>query len=63
MNIKNPFDLADVSPAMNFLILPTMLEGVLNFTLSHPNVQSLMNENFDVVIVESFHSEVLLGEL
>ena len=57
----NPFDLANISPLINFVVLPEMLEKILDFTLSHPNFQSLLNENFDVVIVESFHSEVLMG--
>lgn len=47
---------------MHFLILPELFENVINFTLAHPNVKKLMNEKFDVVIVESFHSEALLGK-
>lgn len=60
---NNAFDLAVLSPTMNFLILPEILEKISDFTLSHPNVQKLMNNKYDVVIVEAFHSEVLLGKV
>lgn len=55
------FEFADLSPIKNFLILPEVLENIINFTLSHPNVKKIMNEKFDAVIVEVFHSEALLG--
>jgi hypothetical protein len=58
----DPFNFANIPPVMNFLILPGKLEATLNFTLSHPNFQKLMSEQYDVVIVETFHSEVLLGK-
>lgn len=59
---KNKFELASISPLMNFMILPEILEDIINFTLGHPNVQNLMNEKFDVVIVETFNSEALMGK-
>lgn len=59
---KNMFDFASMSPLLSFVILPEALEHFIDFTLSHPNVQGLMNENFDAVIVETFHSEALLGK-
>jgi hypothetical protein len=59
----NMFDVSNIPAFMNFLIVPDVLEGTINYTLSHPSVQSLMNENFDAVVVEVFHSEALLGEL
>lgn len=57
------FDLEKLPTYLNFQILPELFEGIINFTLAHPNVQQLMNEQFDAVIVEVFHSEALLGNL
>lgn len=59
----NMFDVFNIPAMMNFIILPDVLEGTINFTLSHPNVKSLMNEKFDAVVVEVFHSEALLGKI
>lgn len=59
---QNAFDLRDFTALMNFMVLPDTLEFAINFTLSHPNLQQLMSESFDLVIVEVFHSESLLGE-
>lgn len=59
---RNPFDFVNLPPWANFFILPPMFESIINFTLSHQSVQDLMNEKFDMVIVEVFHSEALLGK-
>lgn len=59
----NPFDLEKMPPFMNFVILPEIFDAVVNFTLSHPNVQNLLksNEKFDLVIAELFNSEATFG--
>lgn len=51
-----------MSPLMNFVLLPSMFEKTIDFTLSHPNFQILWTEHFDIVIVEVFHSEALIGK-
>jgi hypothetical protein len=60
--MKNIFDASKLTALMNFIILPDMLSDAINFTLSHPNMRKLMNEKFDLVIIEVFHSEALLGK-
>jgi hypothetical protein len=59
---RNMFDYADLPPGMDFIVLPEVFEFVINFTLSHPNVLTIMKESFDVVVLEVFHSEALLGK-
>lgn len=60
---QNLFDFTNMAAVMNFLICADAMETSINFTLSHPNFQQLIQEKFDLVIVELFHSEALLGEV
>lgn len=57
------FTLEDLATIMNFVVLPQNFESLINFTLSHRNVQKLIksDEKFDVVIAEIFNSEALFG--
>lgn len=56
------FSFENLPTIENFVILPEVMEMVIDFALSHTNVKQLLNEKFDAVIVEVFHSESLLGK-
>lgn len=62
-HFDNKFILEDLPTYMNFVLLPEIFENVINFTLSHKNVQNLLRSDakFDVVIAEIFNSEALFG--
>jgi len=57
------FGMAEMPISMNFVILPPITEKIVNFTLSHPNVRQIMNEEFDAIFIEIFIMEALFGEL
>lgn len=56
------FNAENLPVLTSLTLLPDSLEKTIDFALSHPNVRQLMNEKFDAVVVEVFHSEALLGK-
>lgn len=57
------FDTENWSAIQMIAHVSTMGEHISNYTLSHPNVERLMNsgEHFDAMLVELFVAEPLLG--
>ncbi|XP_070504995.1 UDP-glycosyltransferase UGT5-like [Chironomus tepperi] len=62
-NLFDMFDTADWSPFEMINFLSGFGEFMANFTLSHPNLQDIMNKKikFDAVIAELFGVEAIFG--
>ena len=61
--ITNFLDLQSVNFAQSLKIIYDMGLTITNYTLLHPKIKKLLKskEKFDVVIIECFVSEALLG--